>query len=302
MLYLLTFADIKAVGPETWTDWKNSLLMELFLKTSRFFERHEDFDPFSNEIDLSKGLEEFLPSSVVSEYSEHLPPLYLSRHPLKEIARHIEMARLLAKESLFAEWEIEEGIRAKVTVCTRDRYGLFSRIAGSMFVNRLNILEAQIHTWANGVALDTFYVEDVTGEEERRLKQFKKDLEGVLSGAVHLKELIAQREEKNLIRPKVIPKVPAEVKVDNQDSDFYTIIEVTGEDRMGILYEITQALTDHGCDIHFARISTLGNCIVDVFYVQDTWGEKIEEKQKVDHLKKILLNRMTRENDTSSSS
>jgi [protein-PII] uridylyltransferase len=302
MLYLLTFADIKAVGPETWTDWKNSLLMELFLKTSRFFEKHEDLDPFSNEIDLSKGLEEFLPPSVVSEYSEHLPALYLSRHPLKEIARHIEMARLLAKESLFAEWEIEGGIRAKVTVCTRDRYGLFSRIAGSMFVNRLNILEAQIHTWANGVALDTFYVEDVTGEGERRLKQFKKDLEGVLSGAVHLKELIALREEKNLIRPKVIPKVLAEVKVDNQDSDFYTIIEVTGEDRMGILYEITQALTDHGCDIHFARISTLGNRIVDVFYVQDTWGEKIEEKQKVDHLRKTLLNRMTRENDTSSSS
>jgi [protein-PII] uridylyltransferase len=299
MLYLLTFADIKAVGPETWTDWKNLLLMELFLKTSRFFEKHEDFGSSSNEIDLSKGLEEFLSPSVVSEYSEHLPVLYLSRHPLKEIARHIEMARLLAEESLFAEWEIEEGIRAKVTICTRDRYGLFSRIAGSMFVNRLNILEAQIHTWANGVALDTFYVEDVTGEAERRLKQFKKDLEAVLSGAVHLKELIAQREEKNLIRPKVIPKVPSEVKIDNQDSDFYTIIEVTGEDRMGILYEITQALTDHGCNIHFARISTLGNRVVDVFYVQDTWGEKIEEKQKVDHLRKTLLDRMTRESTPS---
>jgi [protein-PII] uridylyltransferase len=68
---------------------------------------------------------------------------------------------------------------------------------------------------------------------------------------------------------------------------------------MGILYEITQALTDHGCNIHFARISTLGNRIVDVFYVQDTWGEKIEEKQKVDHLRKTLLDRMTRESTPS---
>jgi [protein-PII] uridylyltransferase len=90
-----------------------------------------------------------------------------------------------------------------------------------------------------------------------------------------------------------MPKVPADVKVNNEDSDFYTIVEATGEDRLGILYEITQALTDHGCDIHFARISTLGNRIVDVFYIQDTWGEKIEEKQKVEHLKQTLLRRLT---------
>jgi [protein-PII] uridylyltransferase len=68
---------------------------------------------------------------------------------------------------------------------------------------------------------------------------------------------------------------------------------VVGEDRLGILYEITQELTDHGCDIHFARISTLGNRIVDVFYVQDEWGEKIEGKQKIDHLKQTLLRRLT---------
>ena len=58
---------------------------------------------------------------------------------------------------------------------------------------------------------------------------------------------------------------------------------------LGILYEITDALTDSGCDIHFARISTLGNRIVDVFYIQDTWGEKIVERQKVEHLKQSLL-------------
>ena len=83
--------------------------------------------------------------------------------------------------------------------------------------------------------------------------------------------------------------MPEEVKINNQDSDFYTIVEVIGEDRVGILYEITQALTDHGCDIHFARVSTLGNRIVDVFYVQDTWGEKIEEENRIDQLKKTLF-------------
>ena len=96
----------------------------------------------------------------------------------------------------------------------------------------------------------------------------------------------------NIQFQKVMPRVPAEIKVNNQDSDFYTIVEVTGEDRIGILYEITETLTDHGCDIHFARISTLGNRIIDVFYVQDTWGEKIEEKEKVERLKDTLLRRL----------
>ena len=87
--------------------------------------------------------------------------------------------------------------------------------------------------------------------------------------------------------------------MNNRDSDFYTIIEITGEDRLGILYEITQALTDHGCNISFSRISTLGNRIVDVFYVQDEWGEKIEAKQKVNNLIQTLLSRLTPPNNIS---
>jgi [protein-PII] uridylyltransferase len=293
MLYLLTFADIKAVGPEAWTPWKNTLLMELFLKTSHFFAREALTGPFSKGEEMIKKLKESLSPELFTEYAGHLPDRYLSCYSSEEISRHIEMARAMEKEPLLVEWEIEKGMRATVTVCTKDRYGLFSRIAGSMFLNRLNILEAQIHTWGNGVALDMFRVEDVTKEIERRLQEFRKDLGDILNGTASLKTLFAQRKETNGTPQKVIPRVPADVKVDNQDSDFYTIVEVTGEDRLGILYEMTQALTDHGCNIHFARISTLGNRIVDVFYIQDTWGEKIEERQKVDQLRQILQQQLT---------
>ncbi|HUL30450.1 MAG TPA: ACT domain-containing protein, partial [Thermodesulfobacteriota bacterium] len=169
-----------------------------------------------------------------------------------------------------------------------------------MFLNRLSILQAQIHTWEDGTALDTFWVEDGTKDIERRLQQFRKDLRTILSERAPLKDLLAERTEPNAIRQKIIPRVSEEVRINNQDSDFYSIVEVTGEDRLGILYEITQALTDHGCDIHFARISTLGNRIVDVFYVQDEWGEKIVEKQKLDRLKQILLNRLTPQEEITS--
>jgi [protein-PII] uridylyltransferase len=297
MLCLLTFADIKAVGPEAWTSWKNTLLTELFLKASHFFEKGAVARPFLKAEEMLKALERSLSPEIFSAYSEHLPDRYLSCYSSSEIARHIEMARSIEKELLLVGWEIEKETQAKVTVCTKDRYGLFSKITGSMFLSRLNILEAQIHTWGNGIVLDTFWVEDATKNIERRLEQFKKDLEEILGGKVSLRDFLCKRKESNGIKQKVIPRVPGEVKINNQDSDFYTIVEVMGEDRLGILYEVSQALTDHGCDIHFARISTLGNRIVDVFYVQDEWGEKISEKNRIDQLKRTVLHRLISRED-----
>ena len=297
MLYLLTFADIKAVGPEAWTSWKNTLLMELFLKVLHFFEKGAMAGPFLKRDEMIQNLQTSLSRETISEYAEHLPDRYLSCYSSDEIAHHLELAQSVEKKLLLVEWEIENEMQARVTVCTKDRYGLFSRITGSMFLNRLNILEAQIHTWGNSIVLDTFWVVDVTRNTDRRLQQFKKDLEEILGGKISLRDLLAKRKEPNGIKQKVIPGVPQEVRINNEDSDFYTIVEVMGEDRLGILYEITQALTDHGCDIHFARISTLGNRIVDVFYVQDEWGEKIKEKNRTEQLKRTLLSHLTPRKD-----
>lgn len=290
MLYLLTFADIKAVGPEAWTSWKNSLLMELFIKTSNYFDQGEKTKVYFNKAEKMAHLEQLVASNVLILYREHLPDRYLATYPPEEISSHIQMAQNLTTELLVVKCHREKEERQKVTICTKDRYGLFSKIAGAMFLNHLNILEAQIHTWGNGVALDTFYVEDQTGEIERRLEQSQKDLHEILSGKVSLHSLLSQKRESPFIQKKVVPKVPAEIRVNNQDSDFYTILEVTGEDQLGILYKITQALTDFGCNIHFARIATLGNRIMDVFYVQNEWGEKIEEREKIEYLKRLLLN------------
>ena len=297
MLYLLTFADIKAVGPEAWTSWKNTLLMELFLKVLHFFEKGAVAGPFLRRDELIEKLQTSLPREIISEYAEHLPDRYLSCYSSDEIAHHLDLARSVEEKLLLVEWEIEDEIQARVTICTKDRYGLFSKITGSMFLNRLNILEAQIHTWGNGIILDTFWVVDATRNADRRLQEFRKDLEEILGGTVSLRDLLAKRKESNGIKQKVIPRVSQEVKVNNEDSDFYTIVEVIGEDRLGILYEITQALTNHGCDIHFARISTLGNRIVDVFYVQDEWGEKIKEKNRTDQLKRTVLSRLAPQED-----
>ncbi|MCX8116854.1 MAG: [protein-PII] uridylyltransferase [Desulfobacterota bacterium] len=292
MLYLLTFADIKAVGPEAWNSWKDSLLMELFLKALHYLDKGKDpLTPVKRPERLAR-LRERVPPEIFSTYAEHLPDRYLATYPPEEIASHLQMAHRLKGETVVMEWHGEAEGRVKVTICTRDRYGLFAKIAGSFYLNRLNILEAQIHTWGDGVALDTFFVQDPTGEGDRRMRQFQQDLVEILNGKVLLKDLFSQRGGPVLSFQKVTPKVQGEVKVNNRDSDFYTIVEITGQDRLGILYEITQALTDFGCTILFARISTLGNQIIDVFYIQDEWGEKITEPNRMDHLKRLLLQRL----------
>ncbi len=294
MLYLLTFADIKAVGPEAWTSWKNSLLMELFIRTSHLLEKAKEPQVNFKRSERLLRLEQWVPPEILSCYAESLPDRYLATHSPEEVSSHIRMAEHLKDESAVVGWNSGAERRVRVTICTKDRYGLFAKIAGTMFLNRLNILEAQIHTWGNGIALDTFYVEDPTGEIERRLEQFQKELNEILRGETTWQSLLSQKRESAWEQKKVVPKVSGEVRVNNQDSDFYTIVEITGEDRLGILYEITQALTDFGCDIHFARVSTLGNRIMDVFYVQNGWGEKIVEREKTEHLKQLLLNRLTR--------
>jgi [protein-PII] uridylyltransferase len=200
MLYLLTFADIKAVGPEAWTSWKNTLLMELFLKTSHFFEKGAVAGPLLKGDEIIQKLRESLSRDIISEYAEHLPDRYLSCYSSGVIAHHIEMARSIEKELLLVEWEMEKEIHAKVTICTKDRYGLFAKMTGSMFLNRLNILEAQIHTWGNGIVLDTFWVEDATKNIERRLEQFKKDLGEILGGNVSLKRDQAKSHPKGTWR------------------------------------------------------------------------------------------------------
>jgi [protein-PII] uridylyltransferase len=290
MLYLLTFADVKAVGPEAWTDWKDSLLTELFVKTSHLLEGTGILPLIPSEQELRETLAERFSTDRVAEAVQNFPPRYLSYYSQDQVIGHLRMAQTLDKRLLSTEWTLTGDTQATITVCTKDRYGLFSKIAGSMFVSRLNILEAQIHTWGNGIALDTFRVEDRTGEIHRRLEQFTKHLEGILSGELSMKGLLTQQESPNGTLRKVVPRVSPEVKVNNQDSDFFTIVELVGEDRMGVLYELTQALTDHGCDIHFSRISTLGNRIIDVFYVQDSLGEKIEGKDEMATLRQTLLN------------
>jgi [protein-PII] uridylyltransferase len=303
MLYLLCVADLRSVGPSAWTAWKDTLMRELFLKTLHLLEKEEGMGKELQEqtiriqgevMDLLQGQ---IPSLRISEYLVSISSRHYGGYNSRAIAQQILMAEKLKEQKLALEGEEkpEEGCE-EITVVALDEPGLFAKISGVLTANHLNILSAQISTWENGVAVDTFRVQNLIDEslfESRRWDKIHRNLEEVLRGEVQVSSLVD--EMKVPLFQKYSPSRDGiRVQVDNESSDFYTIIEVYTHDRPGLLYRITQKLFNLELSIAMARISTKVDQVVDVFYVQDLSGAKVEDevviKKIIDELKNDLEN------------
>src|SRR3970282_1524577 len=178
-----------------------------------------------------------------------------------------------------------------LVIVTRDVPGLFSLIAGSLAANGINILSAQIHTRADGVAIDTFQVNDPFGEavtEEARWRRTLQSLRRVLLGEQTVDELLAARRGS---RPgdEAVAR-PGEVKdsVDNHLSDTHTVVEVKCPDRVGLLYLITRTLAGFDLSIASARIATDTAHPFDTFYVADRHGRRIEDPDEMARVRAAL--------------
>jgi [protein-PII] uridylyltransferase len=174
-------------------------------------------------------------------------------------------------------------------VVTRDLPGLFSLIAGTLAANGINILSAQIHTRTDGIALDTFQVNDPIGEaitEEPRWTRTLQDLRGVIGGEQTVEGLLARRPAAG--REAAAAPGPAKVALDNQLSDTHTVVEVKCPDRVGLLYLITRTLSRERLDIGSARIATEIDQAFDAFYVTDREGRKIEDPAAMDGVREAL--------------
>jgi [protein-PII] uridylyltransferase len=176
-------------------------------------------------------------------------------------------------------------------ICCHDRPGLFSRLTGVLSLNGINILGAQIFTRPDKIALDIFQVQPpldpLFAEEtwEKVHQQFLKAIQGKLS----LDYRLAQKKPSPLLATGLPPAVESRVVADNQGSDFYTILEVYTQDRLGILYTITKALFEAEINIHFAKISTKVDQVVDVFYLTDVEGQKIWDEEQIKEIQQAIL-------------
>ena len=156
-----------------------------------------------------------------------------------------------------------------------DRSGLLSWIAGALSLAGLSILTAQVFTTEDGVAADLFEVQGVFEPEvgEERWREFRSLLRKAIDGRVSLEHRMTEKRRHYPERSDT----PVTVAVDNDASDFFTVIEIGAPDRIGLLYDITRTLSDLELDVHLAKVATYTDRVIDAFYVRDAVGRKVTE-------------------------
>jgi [protein-PII] uridylyltransferase len=299
MLYLLTYADIKGVGPEVWTEWKALLLQELYEKAFQVLERGDfRLEASSERVKKVKRkvveiLDDEFPQAQVKEELKAMTIRHLLANPPAVIAEHVRIMLSLGENTMITRvaQEMERGY-SKYTICTVDVPGLFSKITGVMAANGMNILGAQIHTSTNGKVLDILQVNSPQGfviTDESRWKRVADDMRQVLEGKVQVRTLVEKRRRPTLLTEKPRPRFPSRVEIDNEVSADYTVIDIYTHDKVGLLYQITSTLTELGLYIGVSKISTKVDQVADVFYVKDIFGHKVIREEKLAEIVERLV-------------
>ncbi len=304
LLYLLTFADIRAVGPEVWNQWKGALFQELYFKALRVIERGS-FEPEDHRQRIAdikervKGLAPHISPQEVEQYFRLLPPRYFLANRPEKITKHMEVVKRLDGSPCVMDVEqVEERKYTELTITTYDVHGLFSMITGILSANAVNILGAQINTLRNGIALDVLQVNKAYGgllTDRSKLRRIEEELVEAISGRLHVDRLVREKCRSSILDRKEKPPVPTRIEVDNNVSDAFTVIDIRTQDRIGLLYDISSTLTQLSLFIHVAKISTRGDEAADIFYVRDIFGQKITDDRKITLIKDTLCEVLTKD-------
>ncbi|NVN91045.1 MAG: [protein-PII] uridylyltransferase [Desulfuromonadales bacterium] len=298
MLYLLTVADVRAVGADVWTTWKSLLFQELYEKAFNVLERGEFRYEASSErvksvIKKVAGMleSEFSHGAVLAELKS-MPMRLLLSNNLEMIADHVQLLLGLGNSPVLTRLaHRKENDFSEFTICTHDMPGLFSRITGVMAANGVNILGAQINTCKNGKVLDILQVNSPMGAiitDESRWNKVRDDMEKAIKGEVDVALMVEKRQRPSLLTARPTPRFPTRIEFDNEVSERYTVIDIYTHDKVGLLYLITSTLTHLGLYIGVSKISTKVDQVADVFYVRDIFGQKILDEDKLENIRESL--------------
>ena len=291
LLLVLTVADMRAVSPKVWNGWKATLLRELYARVGEVLAG--GLSTTERDVRVARAKEAALAELVgwTPEDAQHFldlgyPGYWLSFDPDVH-ARHARMIRDAERRGAPLTVETQPlPARAvtEVVVHTADHAGLFSKIAGALAVAGASIVDARIHTLTNGMALDTFWIQDSGRnviDQPNRLARLSVVIEQALSGRLRLASEMGQRTRAMHVPPRVV--------IDNVASNTYTVLEVNGRDRPGLLHDVTAAISEQGMQIASAHVSTYGQRAVDVFYIKDVFGLKVENERRLTKLREALL-------------
>ncbi len=297
LLTILTAADIKAVGPGVWNGWKAQLIRTLYYETEPvltggFSEVNRAQRVALAQTEFRAELADWTAEEIDAYIALHYPAYWLKVDLPHQIA-HARFLRSAAQagQSLATSvaFPAARGV-TELTVLAPDHPWLLSTIAGACAVAGANIVDAQIFTTTDGRALDTISVSrefELDADEARRAARIIDSIERALRGDLKLPEVVAKRETAKT-RLKAFAVLP-EVTINNGWSTRYTMVEVTGLDRPGLLFELTATLSKLNLNIASAHVATFGERVVDVFYVTDLFGAKITSATRQATIKRALI-------------
>ncbi|QQS14893.1 MAG: [protein-PII] uridylyltransferase [Rhodospirillales bacterium] len=289
LLLVLTVCDIRAVGPSVWNGWKAALLRQLYFATEEVLSggtlqggRAERVKAV--QVEMARRLAGWTQADMDAHLALGNPAYWLSFDP-GTLARHAELVRKAGGDSpLRIEHRVDpERAATELIVYTLDTHGLFARLAGAMAVSGATIVDAKIFTLSNGMALDTFWIQDLDGkpfDRADRLARLRGRIELALTNRLDVAGELAKARPNYPTRDRVFTVEPR-VLVDNNASRAHTVIEVNGRDRPGFLHVVTRALAGQHLQIASAHVTTYGERAVDVFYVKDLFGLKVVNPQKL---------------------
>ncbi|MET0285039.1 MAG: [protein-PII] uridylyltransferase [Polyangiales bacterium] len=310
-LYLLTVADLSTTSPKAMTKWKASMVDALWRATDA---RLSGVGGGPSRIARARAsVHEQWPDSLseaaLDEYLDTMPERYLLSNTPSEIAAHALVA-LQPRDVPVAAAVVPSSHEDVMELCVvtdgrpstglmvvaGDRPGLLASIAAAISANRLSIQAAQIHSRplrCGGVqAVDLFWVNGVSEDEDslqERLVKLERDLNAIVLGSVKPRELMRPTQRPSRWSVRTLPPVQTEVYIEHHASSLHTIIEVITEDRPGLLFDLAEALHTLGLTISVAKISTEGTRVIDVFYVSEADGRKVEPGTRTEVIRQVLL-------------
>ena len=302
-LYLVTFADIRAASRDAWNEWKGQLLEELFARTSEFLEMGED-DParaaqlIESRVEIRRDgartelLDLGVDEAKINSFFDEMPRRYFISHTPRQIARHAQVVLGYTRESPFvtAFREMRGGF-TEFIFCTGDVHGLYARVAGTITACGINILGSHVYTAPSGVALEIYRLSTPEGGREEREYAWavmEECLRDVLAGDEHVADLLVRRQPPRDPRRLARRQAPV-VTISNTESDFYTIADVVADDRIGLLYSLTETIARHDLEIYISKAATVLDQVTDTFYLKDKDARKLRDEATLAKLEADLL-------------
>nr|CRH04466.1 [Protein-PII] uridylyltransferase [Candidatus Magnetococcus massalia] len=296
LLLLLTVSDIRAVGPNVWSEWKATLLRRLHKVTSQILShgllKPEDLAQLAEEqrnttLEMLQG--EFEDEQILAYTNRFYDDYFVGFEP-GAVADHFRSLHQMLDQPLATCFRTNQSAQTTdMLIHTQDHPGLMARISGALAAESVSILSVNGYTAKDGMALDVFIIQDAQEQpikNKNKQDRIRKTLNEVLSGKVFPQAVIPCQKAK--IRKESHFDVPTDIEWDHNASEVYTLMEITTRNRFGLLHTVTRVLTDQGVQINTCRIATYGEKAIDVFYLKDLFGLKLG-KEKCNRIAQALV-------------